>query len=246
MQHGAGVIFLDRDGTLNEEVNYLHRPEDLRIIPGTEQALRRLKEAGFLLVTVTNQAGVGRGYYPEADVSAFHRYFNGILEKEGAAIDVFYYCPHHPEHGIGAYRKACHCRKPETGMFEQAEYDLAAGRWPARGSSEISGGLPYDPYAVPAVITAEEYAEFRRRVPAIDKTRSFMIGDKLIDTEAGHRFGVRSVLVGTGYGAELRAKEAETEGLNPDGTPKSGKYDYYAENLTEAADWILNRSGISL
>lgn len=114
------VVFLDRDGTLNEEVHYLHRPEDLRILPGVPEALRRLKQAGFRIVVVTNQAGVARGYYTCEDVEGLHRYFNEELRKDGAEADAFYYCPHHPEYGIGEYKTACSCRKPKTGMFEKA------------------------------------------------------------------------------------------------------------------------------
>lgn len=84
------VIFLDRDGTLNAEVNYLHRPEDLQLLPGVPEALRRLKEAGYKLVVVTNQAGVARGYYKEADVDTLHRYMNEILAADGAEIDAFF------------------------------------------------------------------------------------------------------------------------------------------------------------
>ena len=84
------VIFLDRDGTLNAEVNYLHRPEDLQLLPGVPEALRRLKEAGYKLVVVTNQAGVARGYYKEADVDILHRYMNEILAADGAEIDAFF------------------------------------------------------------------------------------------------------------------------------------------------------------
>ena len=91
------VIFLDRDGTMNEEVHYLHRPEDVRMIPGTAQAIRMFHEAGYRVVVVTNQAGVARGYYTEADVEALHSYMNSLLMKEGARVDAFYYCPHHPE-----------------------------------------------------------------------------------------------------------------------------------------------------
>ena len=90
------IVFLDRDGTLNEEVHYLHRREDLKLIPGVPQALRLLKQAGYRLVVVTNQAGVARGYYKESDVEALHRYMNRVLEREGAAVDAYYYCPHHP------------------------------------------------------------------------------------------------------------------------------------------------------
>lgn len=101
------VVFLDRDGTLNEEVHYLHRTSDLKLLPGVPEALQMLKEAGYRLVVVTNQAGVARGYYGEEDVKNLHVYMNHILECMGASIDAFYYCPHHPEHGIGPYKKEC-------------------------------------------------------------------------------------------------------------------------------------------
>ena len=122
------VVFLDRDGTLNEEVNYLHKPEDMKLLPGVPQALKKLKDAGYKLIVVTNQAGVARGYYTEEDVKILHQYMNQLLEKEGAEIDAFYYCPHHPVHGIGAYKKVCNCRKPGTGMFEMAEKDFPVDR----------------------------------------------------------------------------------------------------------------------
>ncbi len=115
------VIFLDRDGTLNEEVHYLYRQEDLRLLSGVPEAVRLLREAGFKIVVITNQAGVARGYYTCEDVENLHRYMNNLLEKEGARIDAFYYCPHHPEYGVGIYRQVCRCRKPDIGMFEKAE-----------------------------------------------------------------------------------------------------------------------------
>ena len=121
--HGK-VIFLDRDGTLNVEVNYLHRKEDLVLLPGVPEALKAFKDQGYKLVVITNQAGVARGYYTEDDVRELHRYMNELLAEQGAEIDGFYYCPHHPEHGIGKYKIQCHCRKPETGMFEMAEQDF--------------------------------------------------------------------------------------------------------------------------
>ncbi|MEY8354074.1 HAD family hydrolase [Lachnospiraceae bacterium 54-53] len=188
------IVFLDRDGTLNEEVEYLHCREDLVILPGVAEALRRLKDQGFQLVVVTNQAGVARGYYGEEDVKDLHQYLNSLLSKEGAGIDRFFYCPHHPVHGIGEYRRKCRCRKPETGMFEMAG----------------------------------EYFQ-------VDKARSYMIGDKLLDTEAGRRYGVSTILVGTGYGREIYDKLT--------GAQKKENFDHYAATMKEAADWILNREG---
>ena len=115
------VVFLDRDGTLNTEVNYLYRPEDLELFPDVAKALARLKQHGFKLVVVTNQAGVARGYYGEEDVNRLHRYLNSLLAADGAEIDHFFYCPHHPEHGVGKYKTECHCRKPNPGMLKMAE-----------------------------------------------------------------------------------------------------------------------------
>jgi len=118
------AVFLDRDGTLNVEVNYLYKPEDLRFIPGIIEAIRFWNEAGYLVVVVTNQAGVARGYYSEDDVIRLHEYINQQLETAGAHIDAFYYCPHHPEYGIGKYKVDCNCRKPKTGMLEKAISDF--------------------------------------------------------------------------------------------------------------------------
>ena len=83
MEHTLNkVVFLDRDGTLNEEVNYLHKTGDMKLLPGVPQALKKLKDAGYKLIVVTNQAGVARGYYTEEDVKILHQYMNQLLEKE--------------------------------------------------------------------------------------------------------------------------------------------------------------------
>jgi len=108
------AIFLDRDGTLVEEVNYLSRVEDLRLFPFSADAVRRLKEAGFLIIVVTNQSGIGRGIYTEAEMHAIHE---AIQNELNGAIDAFYFCPHLPCDG-------CDCRKPKLGMIEAALRDL--------------------------------------------------------------------------------------------------------------------------
>lgn len=115
------IVFLDRDGTINVEKNYLYKIEEFEFIDGAEEAIKLLNDAGYKVVVVSNQAGVARGYYTEQDVDTLHKFVNQELEKKGAQIDAFYYCPHHPEHGVGQYRIKCNCRKPETGLFEQAE-----------------------------------------------------------------------------------------------------------------------------
>ena len=114
------AVFLDRDGTINVEVGYLSDPEELELIPGAARAVARLNDAGFVVVVVTNQAGVARGYFTEEDVVAVNRRLVEVLQPEGARIDGIYYCPHHPEFGDETYRKDCECRKPNTGMVRQA------------------------------------------------------------------------------------------------------------------------------
>ena len=128
---------------------------------------------GFLVVVVSNQSGVGRGYYTEEDVDILHRHIAGELAKSGARVDAWFYCPHHPQ-GKGSYSLACRCRKPLPGMLLEA---------------------------------ARRYA--------IDLEASVMIGDKLVDMEAGAAAGCRTILVRTGYGS---AQE-------PDVSPGTAVYD---------------------
>lgn len=183
---GKRAVFLDRDGTINVEVQYLSRVEDFEFIPGVPWSLKRLREAGFLLVVVTNQSGIGRGYYDEADLHAIHDHMHAELAGYGISIDACYFCPHHPEHGVGDYRQDCACRKPLPGMLQQAALDLD-----------------------------------------IDLSRSYMVGDKLADVEAGLNAGCTPVMVRTGYGT------ADSERL-PDGVSSFA-------DLPAAVDWILER-----
>ena len=118
------AVFLDRDGTINVEVQYLSDVADFQFIPGVPWALKRLKDAGFLLVVVTNQSGIGRGYYDEAALESIHDHMHADLASYGIAIDACYFCPHHPEHATGEYRQECDCRKPLPGMLQQAAQDL--------------------------------------------------------------------------------------------------------------------------
>lgn len=119
------AAFLDRDGVLIVDDHYPHDPAKVRWIPGAWQAVRRLNEAGYFVFVVTNQAGVGRGYYTEATVRHLHRWMAAEMAKAGAHIDAFEYCPHHPEAEVAAYRRSCHRRKPGPGMI----LDLMA-HWP--------------------------------------------------------------------------------------------------------------------
>ncbi|NCO52486.1 MAG: HAD family hydrolase [Deltaproteobacteria bacterium] len=151
------AIFLDRDGTLNREKNYLIDPADFTFIPGVPQALKRLQDAGFLLVVVTNQSGVARGYYPLAAVENLHRYLQTQLASLGVQISAFYVCPHYVG-GQAPYNLNCSCRKPRPGLLLQAAAELK-----------------------------------------LDLGRSFMIGDKLSDVQAGQAAGCRSLLVRSGH-----------------------------------------------
>lgn len=119
------AVFFDRDGVLNHDTGYLHRWDDFRWIDGARDAVRLCNDRGFLVFVVTNQAGVGRGYYREDDVRALHARMAEDLAGSGARIDDFEYCPHHPEAALDGYRRACACRKPAAGMIE-----ALASRWP--------------------------------------------------------------------------------------------------------------------
>ncbi len=155
------AVFLDRDGTLNEEVGYLSRPEDLRLLPGAAAAVAALNAQGVPVVVVTNQSGIGRGYYGWKDFSAVMSRMGTLLALENAHVDAVYAAPHH-EQGQGEYGVADHAdRKPNPGMLLRA---------------------------------SEEHG--------LDLARSWMVGDKALDVEAGHRAGCRACLVRTGYGAE--------------------------------------------
>jgi D-glycero-D-manno-heptose 1,7-bisphosphate phosphatase len=124
------AVFLDRDGTINEEKDYLWRIEDFAFIPGAPEAIRRLREAGFLVVVVTNQSGVARGYFSREDVERLHQHIQRELAKIGTAVDGYYLCPHHPDKGVGELKIDCDCRKGRPGMLLQAAtehgIDLAA------------------------------------------------------------------------------------------------------------------------
>ncbi|PSQ92139.1 MAG: hypothetical protein BRD52_05885 [Bacteroidetes bacterium SW_4_67_19] len=114
------AVFLDRDGTLNKEVNYLHKVENFEWVPGAPEAVKRLNELGVPVLVVTNQSGVARGYFEEEDVEQLHAFMEEELGKIGATIDAFYYCPYHPNREVEEYRALSHCRKPNPGMFEEA------------------------------------------------------------------------------------------------------------------------------
>lgn len=124
------AVFLDRDGTLIDELGYLGDPAGVRLLPGAVEAVRHLNEAGWKAVVVTNQSGVARGHFDEGAVRAVHERLEALLAAGGAHLDLVLYCPHHPEHGTGALRARCACRKPEPGMLraaaERLDLDLSS------------------------------------------------------------------------------------------------------------------------
>jgi histidinol-phosphate phosphatase family protein len=120
------AAFLDRDGVLIDDSGYPHDPAEVRWMPGAAAAVRRLNRAGFLVFVVTNQSGVARGLFPESRVRALHDWMAEVLAGQGARVDAFEYCPHHPEAPLPAFRRDCRRRKPTPGMVE----DLLAA-WPA-------------------------------------------------------------------------------------------------------------------
>ncbi|MDR3682667.1 MAG: HAD family hydrolase, partial [Geothrix sp.] len=162
------AIFLDRDGTLNEEVDYLSDPEQLVLIPGAAAAVARLNARGIPVVVVTNQSGIGRGKYGWQDFAAVMSRMGTLLALENARIDAVYASPHH-EKGQGEYAVADHPeRKPNPGMLLRA---------------------------------AEEHG--------LDLARSWMVGDKALDLEAGRRAGCKVALVRTGYGSRVDGSDAD-------------------------------------
>ncbi len=121
---GAAAVFIDRDGTLTEEVGYVNHPKRLRLLPRSAEAIRRLNRSGVKAVMVTNQSGVARGYFTEEVLQAVNEALVSQLKVEGAYLDGLYVCVHHPTVGEPPYRAACACRKPEPGLLTRAAADL--------------------------------------------------------------------------------------------------------------------------
>lgn len=124
----AKAAFLDRDGVINVDNGYVHDPSSFELCQGAIDACRKLHLAGYKLIVVTNQAGIGRGYYTSAQFHEFTQWLEVIFREAGAPITATYHCPHHPEKGLGEYLKACECRKPAPGMLLRAisDYELDA------------------------------------------------------------------------------------------------------------------------
>ena len=118
------ALFLDRDGVINEDVGYLHRIDQFRFLPGVLEACRWMHEAGYLLVVVTNQSGIARGYYSIEQFHEVTQWMRARFAAAGAPLAAVYFCPHHPDAAVSAQPISCSCRKPEPGMLLQAAADL--------------------------------------------------------------------------------------------------------------------------
>ena len=160
------AVFLDRDGTIIADKNYLSKVEEIEFLPGAVEAVKILNKNNYYVILVTNQSGIARGYFSINTAEKIKKYFLAQLKNAGANIDKYYYCPHYPE-GSGKYNIACDCRKPKIGMFNTAINELA-----------------------------------------IDKIKSWVIGDKKSDLEFGINAGIKPILVNTGYGKSVKYKNA--------------------------------------
>lgn len=138
------ALFLDRDGVINLDHGYVCRPEEFEFVEGIFGLCRKARDWGYLLFVVTNQAGIGRGYYSEAQFHALTGWMRGRFAEQGAQIEQVYFCPFHPEHGLGGYRRESEFRKPGPGMILQAArehgLDLAASALIGDKDSDIAAG----------------------------------------------------------------------------------------------------------
>lgn len=184
------AIFLDRDGTINFDPGYIKNPDDVKILPGVSEGIRKLKvELGFKIVVVSNQAGVSKGLMTLEDVHAVNNKIQELLKKENAEIDAFYFCPFHPDYDDEEKSK---CRKPSPLMLLKAAEELD-----------------------------------------IDLTRSFMVGDRAGDIEAGLNAGVKSILLQSEI-ADEEIKNLESKNLSPL---------FIAKNFLDACEFIIKEFG---
>jgi D,D-heptose 1,7-bisphosphate phosphatase len=123
-RRGAAAVFLDRDGTLNADPGYIADPDQLKLLPGVSDAIRRLNQSGYLAVLVTNQSVVARGGTDERGLKLIHDRLEQLLGRDGAHLDAIYYCPHHPDGENPKYKIVCACRKPGTALIERATADM--------------------------------------------------------------------------------------------------------------------------
>ncbi|OGB90771.1 hypothetical protein A2625_06990 [candidate division WOR-1 bacterium RIFCSPHIGHO2_01_FULL_53_15] len=144
MQEKGKAVFLDRDGTIIEDTGYITSPAEIKFIPGSIEAIKKLNEAGYKVIVISNQAGVARGILSENMVQTIDKAIYRQVLSGGGHIDASYYCPHHPEHGVYPYKQICECRKPRPGLIKKAvkekEIELAGSFMVGDKSSDIETG----------------------------------------------------------------------------------------------------------
>ena len=175
------AVFIDRDGTINVNVEYLDNPDNFKMYPRVAEGIKLLQNNDFKIIVITNQSGIARGYFSEKTLEKIHQKMKNELSKKGASIDALYYCPHHPDDD-------CNCRKPKTGLFERAIRDFD-----------------------------------------IDLNNSYIIGDRMIDVEAGHKIGLKTILVPEKK--ELVKREMNESDINPD---------FMCDDFYSGVKWIIN------
>ncbi len=181
------AVFVDRDGTINVDVDFLSSAGQLQLIPRSAEAIKELNDLGIPVVVITNQSGIARGLYSEDDLHRVHSAMDVMLKKHGATVLAYYYCPHHPTDGIAPYLKDCECRKPKPGMLLRAKKKFG-----------------------------------------FNLKRSFIVGDKLVDVQAGKSVGAVAIQVSTGYGVKEKNLTADIR-------------DYYAVDLFDAVQFIKSK-----
>ena len=174
------TVFVDRDGTINENTGYIKNPEDLVLYPKVSEGIRLLNKNGYKVIVITNQSGISRGYFSEETLEKIHNKMKEELSKKDAFIDAIYFCPHHPDEN-------CKCRKPQPGLLKTAikEFD-------------------------------------------VDVSKSFIIGDRMLDIEAGNKVGCKTILVPEKK--EIVKNEMEKSNITPD---------YIANDFVKGVEWII-------
>lgn len=117
------AVFLDRDGTINEDLDFISSPEEIILIDGSAEAISEANKLGLKVIVFTNQSGIARGYFTEEELHRIHEYLSELLAQKGGKVDAYYYCPHHPTEGNGRYKTECECRKPKDGMLQRASVE---------------------------------------------------------------------------------------------------------------------------
>ncbi len=179
---GNIAVFLDRDGTVNEEVDFLTSPRDLHLIPRSAEAIRKANDLGLRVFIVTNQSGVARGLLSENDLLEVHRVLTDRLLEQNARVDRIYYCPHHPDGGIDVYRRDCDCRKPKTGMIDRAvrEYKVDPGKSYVIGDRTVDVGMAKNAGAH-AILVLTGYGRAERELCERDGIPLDYVADDLYD-----------------------------------------------------------------